>query len=718
MLNEFRSTSITWDKATSRIYSPVTANESDENGRKLVVQIVNGGQVEDLTGATLHLYWETRDKAHDGLDVFKAVDLKKGEFELSYTTGMLSNQGVLNANLVLIDTVGRVVSERFKITVTEGIDNDAIQSENSFSSLTQALIDVSNLEQNYTPRLNDLTAQLQQTEQELNTQLAQNMTVANNFLKDISQAEKFVVEKNAYNHVPNVDNYLSIPTYDGSGLSTHPKVLYFENGWNGYKFWMAHTPYPYENDDYENPCIAVSNDGTIWTDFPGLVNPLDSPDPALGYDSDTHLVMVNNRLEIYWRYDNHTDGVITFYKRTSTDGLNWTSKQVVFTRNSNLSVSPSIIFDDNKYKMWVLDGTLPYLDYDYYESVDGFSWTKLHTIKFTYENVAGWHGDVIKTGDKYEILTMGINQVTGRSDLYYMFSYDNINYSNPLKILSSRNGSVYFDNAGVYRSTFVVVGKKYYLYYTPINTSKEYRIALTIGDNPLNFGVNAQKVELSTYRTTAQDTYEPSDSIKMFPQNAITVTKITSSFASANGFPESFPGTLITDNTFPEGGRQKQSYQLYNSNKVYVRYTDASGNWTPFTKDITIFVSPDNAYTPSQPITDYPKAYVTKTKITNSFAVANGFPGGVGGMLETDNSIAEKGFQNQKYYLYSNYRVYQRTSKVDGTWTTWKLDNTTIGNTASRPTDVNTGFMYYDNSLAKPIWFDGTNWRDATGTVV
>ena len=172
MLDEFRSTNITWDKATSRIYSPVTANASDENGRKLVVQIVNSGQVEDLTGATLHLYWETRDKAHDGLDVFKAVDLEKGEFELSYTTGMLSNHGVLNANLVLIDTVGRVVSERFKITVTEGIDNDAIQSENSFSSLTQALIDISNLEQNYAPRLNDLTAQLQQTEQELSAQLA------------------------------------------------------------------------------------------------------------------------------------------------------------------------------------------------------------------------------------------------------------------------------------------------------------------------------------------------------------------------------------------------------------------------------------------------------------------------------------------------------------------------------------------------------------------
>ena len=203
MLSEFRSTNITWDKATRRIYSPISANESDENGRKLVVQVVNSGQVEDLTGATLHLYWETKDKAHDGLDVFKAVDLKKGEFELSYTTGMLSNKGVLNANLVLIDTVGRVVSERFKITVKEGIDNDSVQSEDSFTALTEALIQINKyqsdidgikqdlvdesnqlirtekaeldalqldyaeraetLEETYAPRLTEVTSQLQQT---------------------------------------------------------------------------------------------------------------------------------------------------------------------------------------------------------------------------------------------------------------------------------------------------------------------------------------------------------------------------------------------------------------------------------------------------------------------------------------------------------------------------------------------------------------------------
>ena len=181
LLDEFRSTSVTWDKATRRIYSPVTANESDSNGRKLNIQVVNSGQVENLTGATLHLYWETKDKAQYGLDAFTASDISKGEFEIFYTTGMLSNVGELNATLVLVDTTGKVVSDWFKITVARGIDESAIQSENSFSTLTQALIDVSILEKNYedllnnpsnppnqdfTPIINDLTAQIEQNKEE------------------------------------------------------------------------------------------------------------------------------------------------------------------------------------------------------------------------------------------------------------------------------------------------------------------------------------------------------------------------------------------------------------------------------------------------------------------------------------------------------------------------------------------------------------------------
>ena len=142
MLDKFRETAITWDKANRKIYESLRVSAGDNKGRKLSVQLVNDGVIEDLSGASLSLFWETRDKAHKGLDVFTAVDATKGEFEIYYTTGMLSNEGTLNANLVLVDTSGRVVSEPFTITVFKGIDDEAVQSSDSFTALAEALITV------------------------------------------------------------------------------------------------------------------------------------------------------------------------------------------------------------------------------------------------------------------------------------------------------------------------------------------------------------------------------------------------------------------------------------------------------------------------------------------------------------------------------------------------------------------------------------------------
>ena len=142
MLEQFRETPITWDKASRKVYEPLRASAGDNKGRKLSVQVVNGGVIESLSGASLSLFWETKDKAHNGLDAFDPVDATKGEFEIYYTTGMLSNEGTLNANLVLVDASGRIVSEPFSITVFKGIDDDAIQSSDSFTALTEALAQV------------------------------------------------------------------------------------------------------------------------------------------------------------------------------------------------------------------------------------------------------------------------------------------------------------------------------------------------------------------------------------------------------------------------------------------------------------------------------------------------------------------------------------------------------------------------------------------------
>jgi N-acetylneuraminic acid mutarotase len=68
----------------------------------------------------------------------------------------------------------------------------------------------------------------------------------------------------------NNGNPLSIPAYDGQGV-THPDVLYFPAGKDGYEYWMSYTPYPTEAE--ENPSIVRSHDGIIWTDA-GITNPV------------------------------------------------------------------------------------------------------------------------------------------------------------------------------------------------------------------------------------------------------------------------------------------------------------------------------------------------------------------------------------------------------------------------------------------------------------
>lgn len=161
MLNDFRTERIVWDKADASIYKRVTANSGDTNGRKMEVQVLNGGVAEDLTGATLSLSWRTKDGVSHGLDAFDVTDATNGLFEIYYTTGMLTNEGTLRTSLVLVDSVGRIESSGFSITVEpSNVDDGAVQSENSFTTLTDALVRVEGLEDSYAPRLDELDAQL------------------------------------------------------------------------------------------------------------------------------------------------------------------------------------------------------------------------------------------------------------------------------------------------------------------------------------------------------------------------------------------------------------------------------------------------------------------------------------------------------------------------------------------------------------------------------
>jgi hypothetical protein len=48
------------------------------------------------------------------------------------------------------------------------------------------------------------------------------------------------------------------------------------------------------------------------------------------------------------------------------------------------------------------------------------------------------------------------------------------------------------------------------------------------------------------------------------------------------------------------------------------------------------------------------------------------------------------------------------------------LGNRTLNNgtTAERPTTVIIGQQYFDTTLGRPIWWDGTEWVDSTGSSI
>lgn len=296
-----------------------------------------------------------------------------------------------------------------------------------------------------TKKVDDISAQL-----EHNT----------NKLEGLNNSTELLKIYNAYNNFQNI----------------HPKVLYFESAWNGYKFWMAYTPYPGGNTAYENPSIAVSNDGYNWSVPSGLVNPIvEFSGDKLIYNSDTHLVYRAdlNRLEVWWRLANETEKTHTIKRKISTNGITWSDEETLFTggMSGEDNLSPAILHENSKYKMFtVTNGSVKNILYR--ESTDGVVWSSPTILNIPYNGVTPWHLDVINDGGKYIFILQGWENGLGnnKSCLYCFESIDLNNFTEVKKILSPSNVMNKFDSEGIYRSSLVKVNDLYYLYYSGVGT--------------------------------------------------------------------------------------------------------------------------------------------------------------------------------------------------------------------------------------------------------
>lgn len=255
----------------------------------------------------------------------------------------------------------------------------------------------------------------------------------------------------------NAEIPLAIQTYEGGeNKALHPKVVAFNTKWNGYKYWMAYTPYP--NEDNENPCICASNDMLKWVTPNGLINPLDGT-PEYGYNSDTHLVYneIENILECWYRHAGNDNGVEKeiIYRKRSSDGINWGEKELLIESHGSLLkyICPSVIRENGKYVMWVGENRNLIVRY---ESENAKDWALINKS----QSINSWHFDVIKTDLGYEYIGVVDNE-----KLIYSKSKDGYVWDDNIVIL--RKGVLgNFDCEKLYRPSFNKIDGKYYVFYS------------------------------------------------------------------------------------------------------------------------------------------------------------------------------------------------------------------------------------------------------------
>lgn len=306
---------------------------------------------------------------------------------------------------------------------------------------------------------------------------------------------------------------LNISTYvAGKDQPTHPSVISFEKSWNGYRYWMTYTPYPYATGEEENPSIAVSNDLYKWETPKGMVNPIaDNEETGCNELKDSHILFREDldRIEVWYlgRLSKKLGGdgrSLMLFRKFSNDGKNWSNYEVM---SDTQFISPSIYWDGNKYQMWGIgfDGLSSEGQLYYQESLDGKKWSSpvMCTLNGEESRFKIWHGAI--TVDKNKIHLTYVKSGTDSQDIVYAESQDGICFKDNRVIISNNEKTMW---ERLYRPCILIDNNNYYVFYGVITSANEWYISMSQG-NKLDELTGIKKEDISKMNmitTTVTDT--------------------------------------------------------------------------------------------------------------------------------------------------------------------------------------------------------------------
>jgi hypothetical protein len=179
-------------------------------------------------------------------------------------------------------------------------------------------------------------------------------------------------------HIP---SRLNLPTYDGSGNTVQPSIVYIPGGLSGYNWWMGMTPYPGVGEaPYENPSILASNDGIEWEVPGGASNPIVPGDSGIIFHSDSNLLAISNsgttKLFYYYRRTTLSGPVTDVFLIKSADGINWDDPIIVIPNADieSATLSPAVFHNGDNFVMIMIEYGVAILRWT---SPNGVDWTQV-----------------------------------------------------------------------------------------------------------------------------------------------------------------------------------------------------------------------------------------------------------------------------------------------------------------------------------------------------
>ena len=294
--------------------------------------------------------------------------------------------------------------------------------------------------------------------------------------------------------IPNLKTPLKIKTPDGHDQPLHPSVRFFEDGWRGYRYWMAFTPYPTNAEPYrdrwESPCVVASQDGLNWQ-YPCGMAYLDDLTPQQinlkNYFSDTHLYYDEKKdsLVCCYRYvpgtSDHPCPVL--FSKTTSDGVNWSTRTELHCCDEicELSpLSPAIVRERDGFRMWFVpfekDPEQVYLA----SSADGVQWElQDRCVLEGNSEVKPWHIDCQLIDGTYYMVVYDLKQTIS---LWKSNDAVRFVYIKELLSVPQKNKAGCFYSNTLYRASLCKNECGYRLYFSS-NDSRRFAVGVMEGEN-------------------------------------------------------------------------------------------------------------------------------------------------------------------------------------------------------------------------------------------